>query len=73
MTIEELEAALENSWVIANPAEHAAFETIVVAARHWLSVQKAIQNEGPSLYHHRRVMARHRAEWPTLWEALDLK
>lgn len=76
MTLEELEAleaALENSWVIASPTEREAFELIVVAARHWLMAQKAIANEGPKKYLHRRVMARHQAEWPTLWEALDAR
>lgn len=31
----------------------------------------AIRNEGPVPAWHRRVMNRHRADWPTLWAALD--
>lgn len=34
-------------------------------------VMRAIRVEGRSPTWHRRVMARHRAEWPTLWRALD--
>lgn len=34
-------------------------------------VIEAIQNEGPMPAYHREVMARHRREWPTLWNALD--
>ena len=34
-------------------------------------VRRAVQNEGPVPKHHRAVMARHRREWPALWEAID--
>ena len=35
------------------------------------AVVRAIKQEGPQPRYHREVMARHRNEWPTLWEALD--
>lgn len=31
----------------------------------------AVYNEGPRPDVHRAIMARHRQEWPTLWEAID--
>lgn len=35
------------------------------------AVRQAIENPGPFPEHHRRTMARQRADWPTLWKALD--
>lgn len=35
------------------------------------ALRAAIENEGPHPEVHREVMARHRAEWPTLWTAID--
>lgn len=43
-----------------SPTERAALEVL------W-----AIDNPGPRPDYHRAVMERHRAEWPTLWRALD--
>lgn len=40
--------------------EHAAYE-----------VRRALRAEGRSPQWHRSLMARHRAEWPVLWAALD--
>lgn len=40
--------------------EHAAYE-----------VRRALRNEGRSPQWHRSLQARHRAEWPVLWAALD--
>ena len=34
-------------------------------------VVRAITVEGKHPPTHRRIMAKHRAEWPTLWRALD--
>jgi hypothetical protein len=34
-------------------------------------LRRAIRDEGPSPRLHRKVMARHRREWPTLWAAID--
>lgn len=34
-------------------------------------VRRAIQDHGPQPWLHRRIMRRHRLEWPTLWVALD--
>lgn len=34
-------------------------------------LRAAIRDEGPAPELHRAVMARHRREWPVLWEALD--
>lgn len=34
-------------------------------------VVHAIDNEGVRPMHHRRIMKEHRAQWPTLWNALD--
>lgn len=34
-------------------------------------VREAITNEGPAPKVHHQIMARHRAEWPTLWAAID--
>lgn len=31
----------------------------------------AIEDEGPRPDLHRATLARHRAEWPTLWRAID--
>ena len=36
-----------------------------------LAVLHAIANPGPHPDYHRQVMELHRAEWPTLWRALD--
>ena len=35
-------------------------------------LQKAINNPGVNPRYHHQLMARHRAEWPTLWAAIDL-
>lgn len=35
------------------------------------AIIRAIDESGPNPAYHRKVMARHRAEWPTLWAALD--
>lgn len=34
-------------------------------------LEVAILDEGPAPRFHREVMARQRAEWPTLWAAID--
>ncbi len=34
-------------------------------------VIKAIEDEGCMPSYHRKVMRKHRSEWPTLWRALD--
>jgi hypothetical protein len=34
-------------------------------------IRRAIADPGSHPDHHRMVMAKHRAEWPTLWRALD--
>lgn len=34
-------------------------------------IRRAIDDEGPDPVRHRRIMAKHRREWPTLWAALD--
>lgn len=34
-------------------------------------VKRAVVVPGPVPQHHRSIMSRHRAEWPTLWEAID--
>lgn len=34
-------------------------------------VAQAIMDEGIMPGYHREIMARHRQEWPTLWQALD--
>ncbi len=38
-------------------------------ALHRLS--QAVLDHGPSPTHHYQVMERHRAEWPSLWAAID--
>ncbi len=43
---------------------------IVDAAKRWTAVQEAITNEGPHPSFHRKVMRKHKEEWPTLWAAL---
>lgn len=35
------------------------------------AIYDAIKNEGISPDHHRRVMRKHRRQWPTLWRAID--
>lgn len=34
-------------------------------------LERAITDEGPATVLHRRTANRHRAEWPTLWRAID--
>lgn len=34
-------------------------------------LEDAIVNEGPHPEYHHQVLDRHRAEWPTLWAAID--
>lgn len=34
-------------------------------------LRRAIEDEGPVPSYHRRIMRRHRDEWPTLWRAID--
>ena len=34
-------------------------------------LRRAVKNEGPMPEYHRRMMAKHRSEWPTLWAAID--
>lgn len=36
-----------------------------------LSIIEAIENEGSVQKYHRQIMAKHRKEWPKLWEAID--
>jgi PAS domain-containing protein len=33
-------------------------------------IRTAVEDEGVQPRHHRRVMARHEQEWPTLWKAI---
>jgi chromosome segregation ATPase len=35
------------------------------------SLEMAIKDEGPYPKHHRKIMFRHKREWPTLWNAID--
>lgn len=35
------------------------------------AIRRAVNDPGPQPEHHRKVMERHRAEWPTLWRAID--
>lgn len=35
------------------------------------SLVRAVRNPGRVPGHHWRTMARHRKEWPILWEAID--
>lgn len=35
------------------------------------AIHDAIKNEGISPHYHRRVMRKHRRQWPTLWRAID--
>lgn len=37
----------------------------------FLALSDALFAEGPRPDVHREIMARHRAEWPTLWAAID--
>lgn len=39
------------------------------AAAH--EIKRAVVVPGPVPQHHRSILARHRAEWPTLWDAID--
>lgn len=48
-------------------------ESLIEAARKWVVIQKAITDEGPEPRYHRKIMKRHRKEWPTLWDALEDK
>jgi hypothetical protein len=34
-------------------------------------IYNAVTNEGINPSYHRRVMAKHRRQWPTLWNAID--
>lgn len=34
-------------------------------------LRQAVTVKGQNPMHHDRIMARHRAEWPTLWRAID--
>lgn len=45
-----------------------AAEAVAVAVA---VVRHAVDNPGPRPDVHREIMARHRAEWPTLWDAID--
>lgn len=35
------------------------------------AIEAAIHDEGPEPRYHHKMMAKHRAEWPTLWRAID--
>ena len=35
------------------------------------TLEKAINNEGPYPKHHRKIMFKHKREWPRLWNAID--
>jgi hypothetical protein len=41
---------------------------LVAAAK---QIRAAVEDPGPHPEFHRRVLRKHRAEWPTLWEAID--
>jgi hypothetical protein len=44
----------------------------VDASQAWHEMfSEVINNEGPNPRHHRKVMKRHRKEWPSLWKLLD--
>lgn len=67
-------AAVEAPWyelhetrVLMNEAADAldALAAAVAAVRH------AVDDAGPRPDVHQKIMARHRAEWPTLWDAVD--
>ena len=46
-------------------------DLFVAAARRWAAVREAITNEGSHPSFHRKVMRKHKEEWPTLWAALE--
>lgn len=48
-----------------------AVDQVKRVAEEALRVRKAIVDEGPVPRVHRRIMRRHREQWPTLWKALD--
>lgn len=35
------------------------------------AIRNAVLDEGPNPAYHRAMLARHRREWPTLWQAID--
>lgn len=35
------------------------------------ALRYAIEKEGPRPWFHRKIMRRHRRQWPTLWAAID--
>lgn len=43
-------------------------ESVAVAVH---VLRRAIKNPGHNPSYHQQVMDRHRAEWPTLWNAID--
>lgn len=57
--VSRLNALIDNSSVLT--------DTEVAAHR----VVAAVVDEGRNPAHHRRTMASHRVQWPTLWAALD--
>lgn len=61
---EEFAAILEENELRGKPADYA----LISAA---LQIIDALENEGQAKWYHRRVWARHRKEWPALWEGID--
>lgn len=36
-----------------------------------LQIHRAVRTVGPAPRYHRRILRRHRREWPVLWRAID--
>jgi hypothetical protein len=36
-----------------------------------LQIHRAVRTVGPAPRYHRRILRRHRREWPALWRAID--
>lgn len=53
--------ARETAQMIGEPIERLLLTDLI----------EAIRDEGPNPQHHETIMNQHRAEWPTLWKALD--
>lgn len=82
VTPEELRDGANTEWYMlrTNPVEVVRFiDSLLLRAADTIEeltagralLREAVENEGPVPAHHRRVMARHRNEWPTLWDAID--
>jgi hypothetical protein len=76
MNLEEYRRRIENAHTVTGfPTYWEDLQKMTEERDEWESLVRsivdAVMNEGPSPEFHRKIMRRHRSEWPFLWDKID--